>query len=165
MSEQQTFRRACPTKWRKTADMKKLRHCHPMYRPNCRLRFQTMFNNAYVCDTWRQRAEKKSKRAYNCRNRSCETVEFSGKAVSFRQMIAKLIRSTTNSDASKCSRGFAKSTAWNAVSSKISTWGPGTPNSRINFYAGQFSHYRQHQSAKEFTICNINIITIHNINK
>jgi len=30
-SEQQTFRRACPTKWRKTADMKKLRHCHPMY--------------------------------------------------------------------------------------------------------------------------------------
>jgi len=23
-----TFRRACPTKWRKTADMKKLRHCH-----------------------------------------------------------------------------------------------------------------------------------------
>jgi len=31
-SEQQTFRRACPTKWRKTADMKKVRHCHPMYR-------------------------------------------------------------------------------------------------------------------------------------
>jgi len=30
-SEQQTFRRACPKKWRKTADMKKLRHCHPMY--------------------------------------------------------------------------------------------------------------------------------------
>ena len=28
-SEQQTFRRACPTKWRKTADMKKLRHCQP----------------------------------------------------------------------------------------------------------------------------------------
>ena len=24
-------KRACPTKWRKTADMKKLRHCHPMY--------------------------------------------------------------------------------------------------------------------------------------
>jgi len=23
--------RTCPTKWRKTADMKKLRHCHPMY--------------------------------------------------------------------------------------------------------------------------------------
>jgi len=36
-SEQQTFRRACPTKWRKTANMKKLRHCHPMYklRRNC----------------------------------------------------------------------------------------------------------------------------------
>jgi len=31
MSEQQTLRRACPTKWRETADMKKLRHCHPMY--------------------------------------------------------------------------------------------------------------------------------------
>jgi len=31
-SEQQTFRRACHTKWRKTADMKKLRHCHPMYK-------------------------------------------------------------------------------------------------------------------------------------
>jgi len=30
-SEQQTFRRSCPTKWQKTADMKKLRHCHPMY--------------------------------------------------------------------------------------------------------------------------------------
>jgi len=30
-SEQQTFRRACPIKWRKTADMKKLRHWHPMY--------------------------------------------------------------------------------------------------------------------------------------
>jgi len=28
---QQIFRIACPTKWRKTADMKKLRHCHPMY--------------------------------------------------------------------------------------------------------------------------------------
>jgi len=24
----QTFRRACPTKWRKATDMKKLRHCH-----------------------------------------------------------------------------------------------------------------------------------------
>jgi len=35
-SEQQTFRRACPAKWRKTADMKKLRHCHPTYR-NVRL--------------------------------------------------------------------------------------------------------------------------------
>jgi len=31
MSEQQTFRTACLTKWRKTADMKKLRHCYPMY--------------------------------------------------------------------------------------------------------------------------------------
>jgi len=30
-SEQQTFHRACPTKWRKTADMKKLCHCHPMH--------------------------------------------------------------------------------------------------------------------------------------
>jgi len=30
-SEQHTFRRACPTKWRKTTDMDKLRHCHPMY--------------------------------------------------------------------------------------------------------------------------------------
>ena len=30
-SEEQIFRRACPTKWRKTADTKKLRHCHPMY--------------------------------------------------------------------------------------------------------------------------------------
>jgi len=27
--EYQTFRRACPRKWRKTADMKKLHHCHP----------------------------------------------------------------------------------------------------------------------------------------
>jgi len=37
-SEQQTFRRACPTKWRKIADMKKLRHCHPVlcgHRGNC----------------------------------------------------------------------------------------------------------------------------------
>jgi len=33
MSEQQTFRRACPTKWRKTADVKKLRHCQNMYTP------------------------------------------------------------------------------------------------------------------------------------
>jgi len=32
-SEQQTLRRACPIKWQKTADMKKLRHCHPMYMP------------------------------------------------------------------------------------------------------------------------------------
>jgi len=25
------IRRACPTKWQKTADIKELRHCHPMY--------------------------------------------------------------------------------------------------------------------------------------
>jgi len=28
----QTFPRAFPTKWRKTGDIKKLRHCHPIYR-------------------------------------------------------------------------------------------------------------------------------------